>query len=183
MAAPVRTPRARWVQEGLEALAAGGPDAVSVERLAHALKVSKGGFYWQFSGRPELLEAMLDTWENSLVDQVIERVEAGAGDARTKLRRLFAAGSSPGPLLEIELAIREWARRDAGVAARVTRVDDRRMEYLRSLFGALSTDTEEVEARCLLALTLFVGNRLVTAHHGSSSRREVTAVAVRLLEG
>lgn len=182
MAAPTRTSRERWVQKGLEALAAGGPDAVSVERLASAMNVSKGGFYWQFSGRPELLVAMLDTWERSLVDQVIERVEEGGGDAREKLHRLFSAGSSPGALLDIELAVRDWARRDTAVAERVARVDDRRMDYMRSLFGALLRDADEVEARCLLALTLFVGNRMVAASHGPKSRREVTEKAVALLE-
>jgi AcrR family transcriptional regulator len=170
------------VQEGLAALAAGGPDAVSVERLAGAMKVTKGGFYWQFSGRAELLTAMLDAWEETLVDQVIDRVEAGGGDGRERLHRLFAAGSSPGPLLELELAVREWARRDTGVAVRVARVDNRRMAYMRSLFTELVPDDEEVEARCLLALTLFVGNRFVAAKHGRRSRRQVTAAAVRFLE-
>jgi len=37
MAAPLRTPRTSWVQEGLRALGIGGPDAVRVEKLAEAL--------------------------------------------------------------------------------------------------------------------------------------------------
>ncbi|HYP55470.1 MAG TPA: helix-turn-helix domain-containing protein, partial [Solirubrobacterales bacterium] len=46
-----RTPRTAWVEEGLRALATGGPDAVRVEALARALGVTKGGFYWHFDGR------------------------------------------------------------------------------------------------------------------------------------
>ena len=42
--APIRTPRSRWIDEGLEALAARGPDAVRIEALARALGVTKGGF-------------------------------------------------------------------------------------------------------------------------------------------
>jgi AcrR family transcriptional regulator len=182
VAAPMRTSREQWVQQGLEALAAGGPDAVSVERLANAMNVSKGGFYWQFSGRAELLTAMLDAWEHTLVDQVIDRVEGAGGDARDRLHSLFSAGSSPGTLLDVELAVREWARRDVAVAELVARVYDRRMTYMRTLFQELLTDDEEVEARCLLALTLFVGNRFVAAKHGRRSRRQVTAAAVRFLE-
>jgi SnoaL-like protein len=41
-----------------------------------------------------------------------ERVESDGGDARAKLRRLFALASSSRDLLKIELAIRDWARRD-----------------------------------------------------------------------
>jgi Bacterial regulatory proteins, tetR family. len=51
MAAITRTPRDRWIEEGLRALAAGGPDAVRVEVLAQALGVTKGGFYGQFADR------------------------------------------------------------------------------------------------------------------------------------
>ena len=68
-----------------------GPDAVRVEALAQALGVTKGGFYWHFADRRALLDEMLDAWERSLVDEVIARVEAGGGDARAKLGRLFAS--------------------------------------------------------------------------------------------
>jgi AcrR family transcriptional regulator len=94
MARPTRTPPSKWIEEGLRALAAGGPDAVRVEALARALGVTKGGFYNHFDDRPTLLDEMLETWERLVIDQVIERVESGGGDARAKLRRLFALGSS-----------------------------------------------------------------------------------------
>jgi AcrR family transcriptional regulator len=45
MAAPTRTLRSSWIEEGLRALAAGGPDAVRIEPLARALGVTRGGFY------------------------------------------------------------------------------------------------------------------------------------------
>ncbi|RAD62468.1 TetR/AcrR family transcriptional regulator, partial [Burkholderia multivorans] len=40
-----RTPRRAWIDEGLRALAVGGPEAVRVEALAQSLGVTKGGFY------------------------------------------------------------------------------------------------------------------------------------------
>src|SRR2546421_10480729 len=102
-----RTPRSSWVDEGLRALAAGGPDAVRIEPLARALGVTKGGFYWHFDDRRALLEEMLDTWERMSVDEVIEHVESEGGDARARLRRLFAIAFSRGELLRIDLAIRD----------------------------------------------------------------------------
>src|ERR1700728_5018048 len=90
MAPPIRTPRRRWIDEGLRALAAGGPGAVRIEPLAQALGVTRGGFYWHFEDRGALLEEMLDTWERSSTDEVLERVERKGGDARTKLRRAGA---------------------------------------------------------------------------------------------
>ena len=179
--AVTRTPRASWIDEGLRALAAGGPDAVRIEALARALGVTKGGFYWHFDGRPALLEEMLDGWERVVIDQVIERVEGGGGDARAKLERLFGLASSSRDLLKIELAIRDWARRDKAVAKRLRRVDKRRMQYMRSLFGAFCDNEDDVEARCLVAMTLFVGSPLIAADHGTRSRAEIMALAVRRL--
>ena len=167
-----RTPRGRWVEEALRALGARGPDGVRVEALAKALGVTKGGFYWHFDGRDALVGEMLDTWERTVVDDAIALVEREEGDARAKLERLFALPFR-GDILKVELAVRDWARRDAAVAERLARVDNRRMDYMRSLFAALSDDDEEVEARCLLALTLFVGTHFVAADHGPRSRGHV----------
>src|SRR2546423_180219 len=158
-----RTPRSRWVNEGLQALADGGPDAVRVETLARALGVTKGGFYWHFSDRGALLDEMLDAFEHAGVDEVIERVENEGGNARTKLRRLFAVTPSGGKRFKIELAIRDWARRDRTVARRLRRVDNRRMDYLRSLFAAFCNEKDEVEVRSMLAFSLFIASDFIVA--------------------
>jgi AcrR family transcriptional regulator len=182
MAAPTLTPRTSWIDEGLRALGVGGPDAVRIEKLAQALGVTKGGFYWHFDDRGALLEEMLDTWERIGVDAVIERVEEEGGDARAKLRRLFAIATSGDDLLKIELAIRDWARRDKTVAKRLRRVDNRRMDYMRSLFGAFCPDEDEVEARCILAFSLWIGSHFMAADHGARSRADVLELALRRLE-
>ena len=176
-----RTPRSGWIDEGLRALAAGGPDAVRIETLAQALGVTKGGFYGHFDDRPALLEEMLDTWERESIDEVIERVEGGGGDARAKLRRLSAIASSSDELLRIDLAVRDWARRDTAVAKRLRRVDNRRMDYMRSLFGAFCPDEGEVEVRCMLVFALFVGSPFVAANHGARSRADVIKLALKQL--
>jgi AcrR family transcriptional regulator len=178
-----RTPPAKWVEEGLRALAIGGPDAVRIESLAQALGVTKGGFYGYFSDRRALLEEMLDTWERRVTDEVAERVEGGGGDARARLRRLFAMASSPSArqLLRVEPAIRDWARRDKAVAKRPKRIDNRRMEFMRALFADFCRDGDDVEARCLLALSLFVGGPFITVDHNGRSRADVVAQALERL--
>src|SRR5258706_12591042 len=111
MAAITRTPRSRWIEEGLRALAAGGPDAVRVEALAQALGVTKGGFYGHFADRNALLGEMLDMWERMSTDEVLERVERHGGDVRARLR-LAGALTFSSEVLPIDLAIPAWARRD-----------------------------------------------------------------------
>jgi AcrR family transcriptional regulator len=182
MAPPTRTPRSQWIEEGLRALAAGGPNAVRVELLARALGVTKGGFYWHFDGRRALLEEMLATWERTSVDDVIERIESEGGDGRTKLRQLFAVAAASDQVLRTDLAVRDWARRDERVAERLRRADNRRMDYMRSLFGAFCPDEDEVEVRCLLGFSLWIGNHFIAADHGPRTRAEVLRLALRRLE-
>ncbi|MBW3663720.1 MAG: TetR/AcrR family transcriptional regulator [Actinobacteria bacterium] len=179
--AHVRTPRARWIEEALRTVAAGGPDAVRIEALARDLGVTKGGFYWHFDGRRALLDEMLDTWEHSVVDSVIEHIDAAGGEARAKLARLFALASSSKQLPRIELAIRNWARHDEAVADRLRRVDNRRMDYLRSLFGQFIADDDEVEARCFLVFTVFIGSQFLASDHRGRTRAEVQRIATDLL--
>jgi AcrR family transcriptional regulator len=180
MAAPTRTPPSGWIDAGLAALAAGGPDAVRIESLAHSLGVTRGGFYWHFEDRGALLREMLEVWERRSVEEVIERVEREGADPRRKVVRAGELTFSH-ELLAIDLAVRDWSRRDESVAARLRRVDSRRMEYLRSLFAAFCDDEEEVEARCLLAFSLVIGSHFIAADHGGRRRSEVIAAAMRVL--
>ena len=182
MSAPTRTPRSSWIQEGLRALAAGGPDAVRIEPLARTLGVTRGGFYWHFDDRRGLLEEILETWERVSVDEVIERVESEGGDSRAKLRRLSALAASSDEPLRIDLAVRDWARREQTVAKRLRRVDNRRMDYMRSLFGALCRDEDDVEARCMVFYSLWIGNHFIAADHRARSRGDVLRLALVRLE-
>jgi AcrR family transcriptional regulator len=179
--ANVRTPRGAWIDAALEALAAGGPDAVRVEALAVRLGVSKGGFYWHFADRQALLDETLDAWEQTMVDEVIERVDSEPGDGRAKLKQLFELASQYSASFAVELAIRDWSRRDKAIFERLRRVDNRRMDYMRSLFGQFCVDEDDADARSMLAFSLFAGSYFIAAKHAEKSRSQVLALAVKRL--
>jgi AcrR family transcriptional regulator len=178
MAPAARTPRTTWIDAGLRALAAGGPDAVRIEPLAQQLGVTRGGFYGYFKSRRAFLDELLDTWERRSTEEVLERVEREGGDARAKVR-LAGILTFRKELLPIDLAVRDWARRDKAVARRLRRVDDRRMEYLRAQIGTFCPESDEAEARAMLAFTLAIGNHFVNAAHGERSRAQVLELALR----
>ena len=183
--AVARTSREKWIEEGLRALAAGGPEAVRIEVLAQALGVSKGGFYWYFTNRDALLAEMLATWEREVSDAVIEEVEGGGGDGRARLSRLFAMVATYDDLpirgTAADLAIRDWARRDEAVAERLRRVDDRRMDYLRTLYSSFCPDPDDVEVRCLLTYSIRIGTHVIAGGHPGHTRAEVMALTARWL--
>jgi len=180
MVAQTRTPRSTWIDAGLAALASGGPDAVRVDLLAKALDVTRGGFYHHFDSRGVFLEALLEAWEHRSTDEVLERVEAEGGDARDKVRKAGMLTFSK-DLLPIDLAVRDWARRDKSVARRLRRVDNSRMEYLRALIGTFSDDADDVEARGMLAFALAIGSHFIAVDHPGSSRQQVVERATRRL--
>ncbi len=175
--AKVRTPRGAWVHAALQALAAGGPDAVRVEALAVSLGVSKGGFYWHFADRQALLEEMLDTWEKTGTEDIIARVASHPGDARAKLQKLFDITSSPEGLA-VELAVRDWSRRDRDVALRLRRADNRRMGFVRSLFGQFCADEDDVEVRSMMSYSMVIGSYFVAVEHGDKTRSQVLQLAI-----
>ncbi|MCP2339774.1 TetR/AcrR family transcriptional regulator [Actinomadura rupiterrae] len=180
MAATARTPRSTWIEKGFNALAAGGPDAVRIDVLAKELGVTRGSFYWHFKDRDAFLEALLDAWQQKGADELMAQVEAETADAREKIR-LLGTLIPTSPLIPVDLAIRDWARRDPEVAQRLRHVDNRRMDYLRSLFGEFCPDPDDVEARSLLAYSLAIANQSLAADHPTRTRPEVLTQAVQHL--
>ncbi len=180
--ARVQTPREAWIEAALRALAEGGPEGIRVEALAVGLGVSKGGFYWHFKDRAALIEEMLDMWERTVIADVVAEVESEPDEPRAMLQRLFELAADAVDLRPVELALRDWARRDEEIATRLRRVDERRMEYLRSWFAPICVDEDDVEARSILAFSLFVGSGFIRVDHRGRSRRQALQLAIdRLL--
>ena len=170
----------QWVASGDNPSRSPAYRAVRVEVLAKALGVTKGGFYGHFADRHALLEEMLDSWERMSTDEALERVERHGGDVRAKIR-LAGALTFSRELMPVDLAIRDWARRDQRVADRLRRVDNRRMDYLRLMFGAICANQDEVEARSMLAFSLAIGQHYIAADHGARSHADVLDLAARWL--
>jgi hypothetical protein len=55
------------------------------------------------------------------------------------------------------------------------------MDYLRSQFGAFCPDEDDVDARCMLVASLWIGNNFMAADHGARSRADVLKLALRRL--
>jgi len=180
ISAVARTPRARWIEAGLEALAQGGPDAVRVELLAAELGVTKGGFYGYFDGRPALLTEMLDEWERRCTKEIIAQVDAEGGDAAERIQRAGQLTFSE-DLHRMDLAVRAWARHDESVATRLRRIDNERMEFLRKMFGTFISNPDEIEARSTLAFALAIGRHFIVADHPGYTKREAIQLAGELL--
>lgn len=143
-----------WTDAALHALAENGIEGVRVEILARDLGVTKGSFYWHFSDRGELLDAVLQEWRRRATLSIIDRLESTHEPPEQRLRRLLRLqfesrraefGS------DVELSIRLWGRRDARALAVLREVDELRLRYMRGLLEELGIDKTEAAARAILA--------------------------------
>jgi AcrR family transcriptional regulator len=121
-----------WLDAGLVLLAEQGAPAVTIERLAERLELSKGSFYHHFKGMGGYRTALLAHFETERTTRFVEQAEAAGGDRLDALLRLVLA---PGPGPELEIAVRAWALQDAEARAVQERVDAARVAYLTEISG------------------------------------------------
>lgn len=160
--------RQDWIDQGLKVLAERGVEAVRVEPLAKLLQVTKGSFYWHFSNRQALLDALLEAWVDRDTDRIIKQVDAVEGGGVTKIRRLFElAVEDTG---EVERAIRAWATNDAQVAAVLGTVDERRLNYTKDLFLTIGFTPAEAMVRARMAYYALVGEFTVGTRSDQGER-------------
>jgi AcrR family transcriptional regulator len=149
----VRLDAVTWVDAGSEILVRESIEHVRVERLAAALGVTKGSFYWHFKNREELQEAILDRWYQKATLGVRDRAEREGSTPQEKLFRLLELpfwSPQAGNAADLELAIRAWSRRSPIARKAVQKVDAMRLEYLTSLFRSMFSKDDEAVARAHL---------------------------------
>lgn len=155
-----------WTDAALHTLAESGIEGVRIEILARALGVTKGSFYWHFSDRNELLDAVLQEWRRRATLSIIDRLESSHEPPDQRLRRLLRIqfesrradfGS------DVELSIRLWGRRDARALSVLREVDELRLRYIRGLMEELGVDKAEAAARAILAYSYMRVSRSLIA--------------------
>jgi len=130
-----RLNRQQWLDAGLEQIAAEGAGGLRIMPIAQRLGVTKGSFYWHFRDLAGYQAALLQEWEASRTQQIIEHVETTGGDAAARLRTLMTLTLRSDARLA--QAVRAWATTDTAVADAVARVDKKRLSYLAALLREL----------------------------------------------
>lgn len=163
--APSRAPLGRheWVSGALETLADVGMAGLRIESLAKRFAVTKGSFYWHFKDRQDLISAVLKTWEEGRMRDIDKQSDARPGQECERLLQIIAIyGSNRNRKgIAIELAVRDWARRDGQASAIVEAVDRYRLESASRLFVANGFSESEAKSRSLLLYAYVFGQSLM----------------------
>ena len=152
-----------WVASAIEILATDGLAGLRVEVLAKRLKVTKGSFYWHFQDKRDLLLAVLIEWRDGRIHDILKQTRAVPGEELKQIYHVidvYSASRNRRGMM-IELAVRDWARRDAEAAAVVSEVDDIRLRCARQLFLACGVPLAEASSRSMLLYAYVFGVSLM----------------------
>ena len=155
---------ADWAEAAVQLIAEKGLGALTVSALAARLGVTKGSFYWHFTGRPELLAAALERWERSTSD-AIKSLEA-VSDPRRRLELMLDAASQPPRARSLYAALAEAAE-DPVVRRVLNRVAAARIHYLEICYRELGLPDTKAQAQAVFAYAAYRG--LVQLAHEAPS--------------
>lgn len=170
-----RFSRERWLDEALKVLTREGEGKLRIEAVSKALGVTKGSFYWHFTGRSEFLKAILEHWSENYNLTVPRRAEAHGGSAQDRLRVVYELVISE-DLDRYDTAFDAWAAHEPQVAGRIKAVYKVRYDYIRSLFREMGFRGIDLEIRTTAFLSLVkVESKVLGKRRGLRSARRITA--------
>lgn len=155
--------REHWIDAATDLLAEQGVAGLRIEVLAKACNVTKGSFYWHFRDRQDLLQEVLGRWKEGRIRDIDKTTAVQTGAEKEQLRyAIDIYGTSRNRRgMQIELAVRDWARHDAQAAAVVEEIDLYRLECTRKLFVAGGMSEVEARSRSLLLYACVFGLSLM----------------------
>jgi AcrR family transcriptional regulator len=187
----LKRPRARknspgrdgWLRAAHDALIREGIGGVEIGKLARKLQVTRGGFYWFFDSRKQLLNRLLADWEenNSRVFFSVRNLgTSGAVELKTLSETwIHENGYHP----QWDAAVREWARISPRVAIVVRRVDDARIAAIRRIFQDIGYAEPEAFIRARITYFHQVGYYALGVQESREQRMELLPIYMRILTG
>lgn len=183
---PKRSPLGRdaWLDTARVALVEEGTAGIEINKLARRLGVSRGGFYWFFSSRQQLLDELLALWvETSTV--LYERILLS--NQRDGMREYFA-------LIDLWVdekdydprwdgAVRDWARTSAAVLKSVRKVDQQRIAALQQIFHDMGYQDPEALLRARITYYHQVGYYALGVRESRKTRRKLLPYYAKVLTG
>ena len=143
-----RLRRRDWLSLAQKVLIEEGIDQVKIQVMAKRLQVARSSFYWHFSSREDLFQAMLDDWLNMNTQPIIERAQRPAHTAIAAVIHVFECWVDESLFdPELDIAVRLWARRSDKVRAVVLQADSMRLDALCQMLARYGYDEEEARIR------------------------------------
>jgi AcrR family transcriptional regulator len=179
-----RITRDDWLRAAREALVADGIDRVRIATLAEQLDVARSSFYWYFRDRDDLTAALLDEWELHNTASLIERAELPADTITGALLHVFECWADPRLFdVQLEFAVRAWARTDDEVRTRLAAADARRIDAFVALHRRFGYDGNEAVVRSRVQYHSQIGMYALGVDEPTSERLRMLPTYLRVFTG
>lgn len=164
-----------WIEAALDWIAEHGVTSLAVEPLARSLGVTKGGFYWCFASRDELLEAALERWSFLGTDEVIRTVEQTI-EASSQVRELLSMvmqrirANTPeaARIVRLQYAL-SCASNDPLVAPVIQRATATRIAFLIRTLKLAGLPPKLAKQRAVLGYASYIGLVQLIATHNADA--------------
>ena len=151
--------RADWIGTAVEALARDGLRAVAVEPLAERLGATKGSFYWHFRDRNALLQAAVEHWEATVIDESIARLDEIADPLERHAATVAMLNNAPKDV-KIFLVLL-WNADHPVIGPAIERIMRKRMSYSQRLREQAGLQPDQAELSALHAYSVWLGLQLL----------------------
>lgn len=156
--AHTKATRADWLRAARDVLVSDGVGEVKILPLSTRLGVSRSSFYWYFKSRPDLLEALLAEWEAHNTATILAHCEKPAASIGEAVCNFFTCFVDPALFDQgLDFAVREWARRDVAVRARIDAADARRIASVTQMFARHGYSPYEADIRARILYFMQLG--------------------------
>jgi len=176
--------RDAWLNAARDALIREGVGAVQIGRLARSLGVTRGGFYWFFDSRRQLLKELAADWEHTntaAFKQVLQDSGHNGVAEFQAITDIWVNERSYSPAWDS--AMRDWARTAKAIANAVRRVDDERIEILKQIFLDMGYDEDEAFVRARIVYFHQIGYYTLDVQESRQQRLRLLPLYVRILTG
>jgi AcrR family transcriptional regulator len=176
--------RQAWLDAARQALIDEGTAGVEVNKLAKRLKSSRGGFYWFFTSRQQLLDELLSYWAQTSTapfENILQKAGRNGMEEYLALIELWVAESDYDP--RWDGAVRDWARTSEAVRNVVAAVDQRRIGILEQIFEDMGYAGKEAHIRARITYYHQVGYYALGIQESRKQRRELLPYYQKVLTG
>ena len=173
-----------WLDTARQALIEEGTAGVEINKLAKRLGSSRGGFYWFFKDRAQLLQELLDYWVQTstvLFEAILHGPSRDGMQEYLALTNLWIDENEYDP--KWDGAVRDWARTSQAVREVVQAIDQKRIAVLEQIFHDMGYKAKEAHIRARVMYYHQVGYYAMGVQESRKERRALIPYYRMVLTG
>lgn len=180
----VKVTRDDWLNMAMRVLITDGVEQVKILALAERMGVSRSSFYWYFKSRQDLLEALLQVWEDTNTAGLLSQAAAEAETITAAVLNVFRCTTNVKLFnTALDFAIRDWARRSVAVRQRMQDGDAARVAGLTAMFVRFGFAEIEALTRAKVLYYMQLGYDMAEPAEAEDYRLRMTPEYLKVFTG